>query len=40
MQVGIAAKQVTHAGSETQVKTATEILTETRRALYRILAEE
>jgi DNA-binding PadR family transcriptional regulator len=40
MQVGIAAKQVTHAGTEAQVKTATEILTETRRSLYRILAEE
>jgi DNA-binding PadR family transcriptional regulator len=38
MQVGIAARQVTHAGSEEQVKAATELLTETRKSLYRILA--
>jgi DNA-binding PadR family transcriptional regulator len=40
MQVGIAARQVTHAGNEAQVKQATDILTDARRALYRILAEE
>jgi hypothetical protein len=39
MQVGIAARQVTHAGSEEQRKAAAELLTETRRKLYGILAE-
>jgi DNA-binding PadR family transcriptional regulator len=40
MQVGVAARQVTHAGNEEQLKAATEILTEARRSLYRLLAEE
>jgi DNA-binding PadR family transcriptional regulator len=40
MQVGIATRQVTHAGNEAQLKAATDILTETRRSLYRLLAEE
>jgi len=38
-QVGMAARQVLMAGSETQVSRATDILVETRRALYGILAE-
>ena len=40
MQVGIAARQVTHAGNEAQTKAAAEILTDARRKLYGILAEE
>ena len=40
MQVGIAARQVVHAGSVAQAKEASEILANTRRALYRILAED
>jgi DNA-binding PadR family transcriptional regulator len=39
-QVGIAAWQVVQAGDEAQVKRARDTLAETRRALYRILAEE
>ena len=38
MQVGIATRQVTHAGTEEQRKTAAELLAETRRKLYGILA--
>ena len=38
MQVGIATRQVTQAGSEDQRKAAAELLTETRRKLYGILA--
>jgi DNA-binding PadR family transcriptional regulator len=40
MQVGIAARQVTHAGSEQQVQQAKDVLADARRALYRILADE
>ena len=39
-QVGGAVMQVAHAGSEAQVGKAKEVLTEARRALYRILADE
>jgi DNA-binding PadR family transcriptional regulator len=39
MQVGIATRQVTQAGSEEQRKAAAELLTDTRRKLYGILAE-
>jgi DNA-binding PadR family transcriptional regulator len=39
-QVAGAARQVAGAGNEAQLKAATEILTETRRSLYRLLAEE
>jgi len=38
MQVGIATRQVTHAGTEEQRKAAAELLAETRRKLYGILA--
>ena len=38
-QVGMAARQVIMAGSDAQVARATQILSETRRALYGILAE-
>jgi DNA-binding PadR family transcriptional regulator len=40
MQVGIAARQVTHAGNEAQTKAAAEILTEARKKLYGILARD
>lgn len=40
MQVGIAVKQVMHAGGETQSAEAAKVLAETRRSLYRILAED
>ncbi|HEY2219229.1 MAG TPA: PadR family transcriptional regulator [Gaiellaceae bacterium] len=40
MQVGVATRQVTHAGSEEQRKAAAELLTDTRRKLYGILAED
>jgi DNA-binding PadR family transcriptional regulator len=40
MQVGVATRQVTHAGSEAQRKAAAELLTDTRRKLYGILAED
>jgi DNA-binding PadR family transcriptional regulator len=39
-QLHLAAMQVGQAGSERQIERATETLTETRRSLYRILAEE
>jgi DNA-binding PadR family transcriptional regulator len=39
-QVAIATRQVMHAGTVAQAKEASEILANTRRALYRILAEE
>jgi DNA-binding PadR family transcriptional regulator len=39
-QVAIATRQVMHAGNAAQTETASKILAETRRALYRILAEE
>jgi DNA-binding PadR family transcriptional regulator len=39
-QIHVAAIQVLHAGDEDQVTRAAETLAETRRALYRILAEE
>ena len=39
-QVGLAASQVVEAGDEQQIARAREALTGTRRALYRILAEE
>ena len=40
MQVGVAARQVTHAGNEAQTKAAAEILTDARKKLYGILASE
>jgi len=40
MQVGIATRQVAHAGSDEQRRQAAELLAETRRSLYRILAEQ
>ncbi len=39
MQVGVAARQVTHAGNEAQLKAAGEILADARRKLYGILAD-
>src|SRR5438132_6284866 len=39
-EVAAAAKQVVHAGSDAQAKEAAEILAETRRSLYRLLAEK
>ena len=39
MQVGMATRQVTHAGTEEQRKAAADLLTETRRKLYGILAD-
>ncbi len=39
-QVAIATRQVMHAGNPAQAKEASQILADTRRALYRILAEE
>jgi len=39
-QVGIAVKQVMHAGGEAQTAEAARVLAETRRSLYRILAED
>jgi DNA-binding PadR family transcriptional regulator len=39
-QVAIATRQVMHAGTAAQAKEAAEVLAETRRSLYRILAEE
>jgi hypothetical protein len=35
-----AARQVVHAGQESQLEQAKEVLRETRRRLYRILADE
>ena len=40
MQVGMAGRQVAHHGSETQKAEAAKVLADTRRALYRILAED
>jgi DNA-binding PadR family transcriptional regulator len=40
MQVGAAAMQVAHVGSPGSVESAREILTDARRRLYRLLAEE
>jgi DNA-binding PadR family transcriptional regulator len=40
LQVGIAVRQVMHAGGETQSAEAAKILAETRRSLYRVLAED
>jgi DNA-binding PadR family transcriptional regulator len=39
-QIGMALFQLTHSGSEEQQAQAKDVLTETRRKLYRILAEE
>ncbi|MGZ4185755.1 MAG: PadR family transcriptional regulator [Solirubrobacteraceae bacterium] len=39
-QIGMAAGQVVHAGDEEQIGRARDTLTETRRRLYRILAED
>ena len=39
-QIGMALFQLTHSGSEAQQQEAKEVLAETRRSLYRILAEE
>jgi DNA-binding PadR family transcriptional regulator len=39
-QVGIAVRQVMTAGNEAQVAAAAELLTETRRSLYRVLADD
>ena len=39
-QVGIAVKQVMGAGNEAQVAAAAQLLTETRRSLYRVLADD
>jgi DNA-binding PadR family transcriptional regulator len=39
-EIGMAAAQVAHAGDDSQVAQAKEILSEVRRSLYRILAEE
>src|SRR6516164_791169 len=40
MQVGVATRQVTHHGSEAQRAEAAKVLGDTRRALYKILAED
>jgi DNA-binding PadR family transcriptional regulator len=40
MQVGMAGKQVAHHGNETQRAEAAKVLADTRRSLYRILAED
>lgn len=40
LQVFAAVRQVAHAGNETQLKQAREVLAGTRRSLYRILAED
>jgi DNA-binding PadR family transcriptional regulator len=39
-QVAVAVRQVMHAGTETQVAAASQLLGETRRSLYRILADD
>jgi DNA-binding PadR family transcriptional regulator len=39
-QVGIAVKQVMRAGNEAQVAAAAQVLTDTRRSLYRVLADD
>ncbi len=40
MQVGVATKQVAHAGTEAQRAEAAKVLADARRSLYRILAED
>jgi len=40
MQVGMATRQITHAGNEAQREAAAKLLADTRRSLYRILAED
>jgi hypothetical protein len=40
VQVGAATRQVGHAGSDEQITRAVEVLAETRRRLYSILAQE
>ncbi len=40
MQVGMATRQVTHHGSDAQRAEAAKVLAETRRSIYRILAED
>ena len=40
LQIGVATRQVVHAGSEAQRGEAAKVLTEARRSLYRILAED
>ena len=39
-QIGMALFQLTHAGTEAQQAEAKKVLDETRRALYRILADD
>ena len=39
-QIGMALFQLTHSGSEAQQAEAKQVLADTRRALYRILAED
>ena len=39
-QIGMALFQLTHSGTEAQQEAAKDVLAETRRSLYRILAEE
>ena len=39
-QIGMALFQLTHSGTDEQRAEAREVLAETRRSLYRILAEE
>ena len=39
-QVGVATHQVMHAGNDAQVAAAAQLLTETRRSLYRVLADD
>ncbi len=39
-QVAVAVRQVMHAGTEAQVAAASELIAETRRSLYRILADD
>jgi DNA-binding PadR family transcriptional regulator len=39
-QVGIAVRQVMHAGNDAQIAAASKLLTETRRSLYRVLADD
>ncbi len=39
-QLGMAAKQVVHAGTDDQVRAAHQLITDTRKALYKILADD
>ena len=39
-QLGMAARQVVHAGSDEQVRAAHQILIDARKALYKILADD